>query len=66
MSSSVFVGMDVLQASVAVAVQPGTGFQISNDEQGMAQAGKAKKPALTACMRKRLTILKTMAKSWTP
>jgi transposase len=38
MSAGVFVGMDVSQACVDVAVQPGTGFQIPNDERGITQA----------------------------
>lgn len=35
MSSAIFVGMDVSQDTVDVAVQPGTAFQITNDEQGI-------------------------------
>jgi len=35
---SVFVGMDVSQDTVDVAVQPGTAFQIPNDEQGVSAA----------------------------
>jgi transposase len=38
MSAEIFVGMDVSQACVDVAVQPGTGFQIPNDESGIVQA----------------------------
>ena len=37
MSAAIFVGMDVSQACVDVAVQPGTAFQIPNDEPGVAQ-----------------------------
>jgi transposase len=38
MSSAIFVGMDVSQGTVDVAVQPGTVFQITNDERGIADA----------------------------
>ncbi len=38
MSAEIFVGIDVSQACVDVAVQPGTAFQIPRDEQGIAQA----------------------------
>lgn len=38
MSGTCFVGMDVSQDTVDVAVQPGTSFQILNDESGVAQA----------------------------
>src|SRR5688572_12644518 len=38
MRAEIFVGMDVSQACLDVAVQPGTGFQIPNDENGIAQA----------------------------
>ncbi len=38
MSAEIFVGMDISQACVDVAVQPGTGFQILHDESGIAQA----------------------------
>lgn len=38
MSTEIVVGMDVSQACVDVAVQPGTAFQISHDERGIAQA----------------------------
>jgi transposase len=38
MNPEVFVGMDVSQACVDVAVHPGTAFQIPNDESGSAQA----------------------------
>ncbi|MEQ1793539.1 MAG: transposase, partial [Nitrospira sp.] len=38
MSTAVFVGMDVSQACVDVAVHPGTVFQIAQDERGIAEA----------------------------
>jgi transposase len=38
MSAEIFVGMDVSQACVDVAVHPGTAFQIANDERGVVQA----------------------------
>ena len=38
MSPAIFVGMDVSQDTVDVAVQPGTAFQIPHDESGIAQA----------------------------
>lgn len=38
MSPAIFGGMDVSQATVDVAVQPGTAFQIANREQGIAAA----------------------------
>lgn len=38
MSPTIFVGMDVSQDTVDVAVQPGTAFQITNDEQGITVA----------------------------
>jgi transposase len=38
MSGEIFVGMDVSQACVDVAVHPGTAFQIAHDEWGIAQA----------------------------
>ena len=38
MSPAIFVGMDVSQDTVDVAVQPGTAFQITNDEQGITGA----------------------------
>jgi len=38
MSGACFVGMDVLQDTVDVAVQPGTAFRIVNDEPGVAAA----------------------------
>jgi transposase len=38
MSSAIFVGMDVSQDTVDVAVQPGTAFHIANDESGVAEA----------------------------
>ena len=37
-SPAIFVGMDVSQDTVDVAVQPGTAFQIPHDERGIAQA----------------------------
>ena len=40
MSGTCFVGMDVSQDSVDVAVHPGTAFQITNDEPGVAEAVK--------------------------
>ena len=38
MSAEIFVGMDVSQAAVDVAVHPGTAFQMTHDERGIAQA----------------------------
>lgn len=38
MKAEIFVGMDVSQACVDVAMQPDTAFQIPHDEQGIAQA----------------------------
>jgi len=38
MSPAIFVGMDVSQDTIDIAVQPGTGFQIVNDESGIAAA----------------------------
>lgn len=38
MSAEIFVGMDVSQGGVDVAVQPGTTFQIAQDERGIAEA----------------------------
>jgi len=38
MSGEIFVGMDVSQACVDVAVHPGTAFQIAQDERGIAEA----------------------------
>jgi transposase len=38
MSGACFVGMDVSQGTVDVAVHPGTAFQIANDDQGIAEA----------------------------
>lgn len=38
MSTEVFVGMDVSQACVDVAVHPGTAFQIAQNERGIAEA----------------------------
>ncbi len=38
MSPAIFVGMDVSQDTVDVAVQPGTAFQIMNDEAGITTA----------------------------
>ncbi|ULA63310.1 MAG: hypothetical protein LZF86_110005 [Nitrospira sp.] len=38
MSPAVFVGMDVSQACVDVAVRPGPAFQIAQDERGIAEA----------------------------
>jgi transposase len=35
---AIFVGMDISQACVDVAVHPGTAFQISHDERGIAEA----------------------------
>ncbi|BFU89283.1 MAG: IS110 family transposase [Nitrospira sp.] len=40
MSGTCFVGMDVSQDTVDVAVHPGTAFQITNDELGVAEAVK--------------------------
>jgi transposase len=38
MSAEIFVGMDVSQGCVDVAVRPGTAFQITQDERGIAEA----------------------------
>ncbi len=38
MSEACFVGMDVSQDTVDVAVHPGTAFQIANDEPGVTAA----------------------------
>lgn len=38
MNPAIFVGMDISQDTVDVAVQPGTAFQITNDEQGIREA----------------------------
>ncbi len=38
MNSTIFVGMDISQDTVDVAVQPGTAFKIANDEQGITGA----------------------------
>ena len=38
MSGTCFVGMDVSQDTVDVAVHPGTAYQITNDEPGIAEA----------------------------
>lgn len=38
MSPEIFVGMDVSQDTVDIAVQPGTVFQVTNDEPGIAAA----------------------------
>lgn len=38
MNGTCFVGMDVSQDTVDVAVQPGTAFQIVNDDHGIAEA----------------------------
>ena len=49
MSGACFVGMDISQDTVDVAVQPGTAFQIAHTEQGLAEAVKrlqTLKPAL--------------------
>ncbi|HWF59213.1 MAG TPA: IS110 family transposase [Nitrospira sp.] len=40
MSGACFVGMDISQDSVDVAVQLGTAFQIANNEQGLAETVK--------------------------
>lgn len=40
MSSAIFVGMDVSQDTVDIVVQPGTVFQVRNDEPGIAEAVK--------------------------
>lgn len=39
MSGTCFVGMDISQDTVDVAVRPGTAFQIANTEQGLAEVG---------------------------
>jgi transposase len=36
MSPAIFIGVDISQDTVDVAVQPGTAFQMANDEQGIA------------------------------
>ena len=49
MSPAIFVGMDVSQDTIDVAVHPGAAFQIGNDEPGVAEAVKrlqAMQPAL--------------------
>lgn len=38
MSEACFVGMDVSQDTVDVAVHPGTMFQVENNERGIGQA----------------------------
>ena len=38
MNPAIFVGMDVSQDTVDIAVQPGTVFQVTNDELGIAEA----------------------------
>lgn len=38
MSPAIFVGMDISQDTVDIAVQPGTGFQVTNDECGITRA----------------------------
>ena len=38
MSAEIFVGLDVSQACVDVAVRPGTAFQLAHDERGIAEA----------------------------
>src|SRR6185437_6406203 len=38
MSGTCFIGMDISQDTVDVAVRPGTAFQIANTEQGLAEA----------------------------
>jgi len=40
MNGTCFVGMDVSQDTVDIAVQPGTAFQVTNDDQGIAEAVK--------------------------
>lgn len=40
MSSAIFVGMDVSQDTIDVAVHPGAAFQIENDEPGVAEVVK--------------------------
>lgn len=44
MSPTIFVGMDVSQDTVDVAVQPGTAFQIRNDELGVVEASRSSRP----------------------
>lgn len=63
MSPAIFVGMDVSQDTVDIAVQPGAVFQIVNDEPGIAANTCV---CSSACMRKLLTILNAMVKSGTP
>jgi transposase len=38
MSPAIFVGMDISQDTVDIAVQPGTAFQVTNDESGITVA----------------------------
>lgn len=38
MSAEIFVGLDVSQDRVDVAIRPGTAFQIAHDERGIAEA----------------------------
>lgn len=40
MSGTCFIGMDVSQDTVDIAVLPGTAFQIVNDDQGIPEAVK--------------------------
>lgn len=44
MSGTCFVGMDISQDTVDVAVHPGTVFQIPNDDEGIAEAVKRVQP----------------------
>ena len=43
-SGTCFVGMDISQDTVDVAVHPGTVFQIPNDDEGIAEAVKRVQP----------------------
>ena len=38
MSPAIFIGVDISQDTVDVAVQPGTAFKMANDEQGITAA----------------------------
>lgn len=44
MNPTIFVGMDVSQDTVDIAVQPGTGFQVTNDDAGIANAVERLQP----------------------
>jgi hypothetical protein len=77
-ASQVFVGVDVAKAQLDIALRPtGARWAVTNVAvrynpvrkafyQRLCTAGKAKKVALTACMRKLLTMLNAMAKHQKP